>query len=191
MPDECTRRDVLSLGAGMGAAAVGLDVSTSPAAATDSGTDSAGWLEGVDNHDGVVDRRGQSEVTVEVGTSGNGGDFGFGPAAVQVDPGATVVWKWTGKGGSHDVVAEDGSFERTPEGTRAPDGRSHDVVAEDGSFESEMVGEAGHTFERTFDSPGVVKYYCMPHRPVGMKGAVLVGDAAVGAAESGALGTDD
>jgi halocyanin-like protein len=167
MPDECTRRDVLRLGAGMGAAAVGLDVSTSPAAATDSGTDSAGWLEGVDNHDGVVDRRGQSEVTVEVGTSGNGGDFGFGPAAVQVDPGATVVWKWTGKGGSHDVVAEDGSFE------------------------SEMVGEAGHTFERTFDSPGVVKYYCMPHRPVGMKGAVLVGDAAVGAAESGALGTDD
>ncbi|WP_336343360.1 plastocyanin/azurin family copper-binding protein [Halalkalicoccus ordinarius] len=33
----------------------------------------------------------------------------------------------------------------------------------------------GHTFEHTFDSPGVYKYYCTPHVAMGMKGAIFVG----------------
>jgi hypothetical protein len=65
-----------------------------------------------------------------------------------------VGWEWTGKGGSHDVSADDGSFA------------------------SEMVGEAGHTFERTFEQTGVSKYVCTPHQAMGMKGAVVVGDEA-------------
>ncbi|MFC4358719.1 halocyanin domain-containing protein [Halobium salinum] len=159
MSTNYTRRDALRLGAGAATASLALGASASTAAAqTDGASDSggsggpAGWLDGVDNFDGVVDERGKSEVTVEVGTAGNGGDFGFGPAAVRVDPGTTVVWEWTGNGGSHNVVAEDGSFE------------------------SELVGDAGYTFERTFDAPGFAAYYCMPHRAMGMKGAVLVGD---------------
>ena len=117
-----------------------------------------GWFDDVSNYDGVVDRTGESEVTVEVGASGNGGNFAFGPAAVRVDPGTTVVWEWTGNGGSHNVVADDGSFE------------------------SEMVGDAGHTFEQTFEQAGVSKYVCTPHETMGMKGAVVVGgDAAADA----------
>jgi len=120
------------------------------------------WFEGVSNFDGVVDKTGESEVTVEVGASGNDGNFAFGPAAVRVDPGTTVVWEWTGKGGSHDVSADDGSFA------------------------SEIVGDAGHTFERTFEQAGVSKYVCTPHETMGMKGAVVVGDEAAADAPAAA-----
>ncbi|MFB6125991.1 MAG: halocyanin domain-containing protein [Halolamina sp.] len=113
----------------------------------------AEWFENTSNYDGVVDRTGRSEVTVTVGVEANGGAFGFGPAAVRVDPGTTVTWQWTGNGGSHNVVARDGSFE------------------------SELAGEAGHAFSHTFDADGVVRYVCAPHETMGMKGAVVVGDA--------------
>jgi len=110
-----------------------------------------GWLDGVGNFDGVVDRTGQSEVTVQVGAEGNGGNFAFDPAAVRVDAGTTVVWEWTGQGAQHNVKAEEGA-----------------------EFESELVTEAGFTFEQTFDGSGVVKYVCTPHRSLGMKGVVDV-----------------
>ncbi|MFC5278740.1 hypothetical protein ACFPM1_08245 [Halorubrum rubrum] len=35
----------------------------------------------------------------------------FGPAAVAVAPGTTVVRAWTGGGGDHDVSRADGAFE--------------------------------------------------------------------------------
>lgn len=38
----------------------------------------------------------------------------------------------------------------------------------------EPTDEAGHTFEHTFDSPGVYKYYCTPYEAMGMKGAIFV-----------------
>jgi len=113
-------------------------------------TDFDGWFDNVDNFDGVVDETGSDEVTVEVGAQGNGGNFAFSPAAVKVSSGTTVVWEWTGEGGSHDVSADDGSFE------------------------SELVDEEGHTFERTFDSTGTYEYVCTPHESMGMKGAVVV-----------------
>ncbi|NHX35571.1 nitrite reductase, copper-containing [Halolamina sp. R1-12] len=109
-----------------------------------------GWFDNVDNYDGVVDRTGEDEITVQVGSQANGGGFGFAPAAVAVSPGTTVTWEWTGKGGSHDVQADDGSFA------------------------SELSGEAGHTFSQTFDDTGTTKYYCMPHKTMGMKGAIVV-----------------
>jgi halocyanin-like protein len=108
------------------------------------------YLADTDNYDGVVDETGASEVTVAVGSEANGGNFGFGPAAVRVSAGTTVVWEWTGLGSSHNVVAEDGSFE------------------------SELVGEESHTFSRTFEESGTVEYYCTPHRTMGMKGVVVV-----------------
>jgi halocyanin-like protein len=119
------------------------------------GVDFDGWFDDVSNFDGVVDRRGQSEVTVEVGAEGNDGNFAFGPAAIRVDPGTTVVWEWTGAGGGHNVVAEEGT---------------------DYSYESELVSEEGFTFEHTFEQEGISKYFCVPHRSLGMKGAVVVGD---------------
>ncbi|MFC7137923.1 halocyanin domain-containing protein [Halobaculum litoreum] len=109
-----------------------------------------GWLEGVDNYDGVVDETGSGGVTVEVGVEANGGNYGFGPAAVKVSTGTTVTWEWTGKGASHNVAAEGGSFE------------------------SEAVAEEGHTFEHTFEEAGTYKYACTPHKAMGMKGVVVV-----------------
>jgi halocyanin-like protein len=146
---------VLSATAAGAAAAAGVGVAGTTPAAAQSGTDLSDWLSNVGNADGVVDETGTSEVTIEVGIEANGGAFGFGPAVVRVDPGTTVVWEWTGKGGSHNVVAADGRFE------------------------SKLTAEAGTTFERTFESTGVVRYACSPHEMVGMKGAVVVGDASV------------
>jgi halocyanin-like protein len=123
-----------------------------------------GYLDDVDNYDGVVDATGQDEVTVEVGSEANGGNFGFGPAAVQVDPGTTAVWEWVAG--------------------------SHNVEAEDGGFASELTDEEGFTFEQTFDEEGVVKYFCMPHKAMGMKGVVVVGDADVGGGDSGGSQSD-
>ncbi|MFC4549577.1 MULTISPECIES: halocyanin domain-containing protein [Halorussus] len=116
----------------------------------DGSTDFGGWFDGVGNFDGVVDRTGSDEVTVKVGTRANGAAYGFGPAAVKVSPGTTVVWKWTGDGGSHNVVAKGGGFE------------------------SKYHTKSGATFEHTFESAGTYEYYCLPHKTMGMKGAIVV-----------------
>ncbi|WP_178915306.1 halocyanin domain-containing protein [Natronomonas gomsonensis] len=117
----------------------------------DSGGDTAqfdGWFDGVSNYDGVTDATGESEVTVEVGAGSDG--LLFSPPAIRVDAGTTVVWEWSGNGGAHNVV-DDG-----------------------GDFESDLYSEAGETFEYTFDSARTSKYYCNPHKSMGMKGVVVV-----------------
>jgi len=63
---------------------------------------------------------------------------------------ATGSWEWTGRGGGHNIVAESGEFET-------------DIYMEDGA-----------TFEHTFEESGTYLYYCAPHRPIGMKGAIVV-----------------
>lgn len=126
----------------------------------DSSVDFESWFADVDNYDGVVDATGQSTVEVTVGATGNDGAFAFDPPAVRVDPGTTVVWEWSGEGGSHDVAAEDGAY-----GSR-------------------LQSEAGATFEHTFDDEGISYYVCTPHEALGMKGAIVVGDVLVGAGSS-------
>ncbi|WP_336037977.1 halocyanin domain-containing protein [Halobacterium yunchengense] len=159
-----TRRSVLETTAAVGAAAATGAAFTGAAAAQDA--DLSSWFENTSNFDGVVDQTGESEVTVEVGAEANGGAYGYGPAAVRVDPGTKVVWEWV-------------------EG-------SHNVVADDGSFESELTQESGFTFSQTFEEEGVTKYYCTPHESMGMKGAVVVGDVEVeGASGSGDGGGDE
>jgi halocyanin-like protein len=111
-----------------------------------------GSLDDVANYDGTVtDRTGQNEVRVTVGAEGNGGAFAFAPAAVRVSQGTTVVWEWTGDGGSHNVVAESGA-----------------------DFESELTTEQGFTFEYTFENVGTVTYVCEPHETLRMRGGVVV-----------------
>jgi len=124
-----------------------------------------GWFDGVANYDGTVDQRGSDEVTVDVGVDNGGDPYGFGPAAVRISPGSTVVWEWTGRGSSHNVVAEDGSFE------------------------SDLAAEAGFTFSHTFEEAGVYRYVCTPHQSLGMKGAIVVGD--VGGSSGGGGGGSD
>lgn len=108
----------------------------------------ADYLSGANLYDGFVDLTGEDEVTVMVGAEEN--PLAFGPPAIRVDAGTTVIWEWTGDGGGHNVVDEDGEFE------------------------SDLSSQTGFTFEQTFDNSGYVLYYCEPHRSTGMRGAVIV-----------------
>jgi len=126
---------------------------TTPANTTtsESSTDLDSFLSNVDNYGGIVDETGTDEVTIRVGTEGNGAYYAFEPPAVRVTTGTTVTWEWTGKGSGHNVVAESG-----------------------GDFESTLTDDAGFTFEQTFDETGTVLYKCNPHAGLGMKGAIIV-----------------
>ncbi|MFC7137307.1 halocyanin domain-containing protein [Halobaculum litoreum] len=146
-PARPTRRRLLAaVGAGGVAALAGC---SGGGAETDSGPYN-GYLADAAGFDGeAVDRTGNAEVTVAVGT---GDGFAFDPVAVRVSPGTTVVWEWTGMGSRHNVVAEDGGFE------------------------SNYYASEGQTFSHEFREPGVTKYYCTPHRNLGMVGVVEVAE---------------
>ena len=101
----------------------------------------------------LEDMTGQDEVVIETGAGDNG--FSFSPSGAVVSTGTNVVWEWTGNGGAHNVVSEDGS---------------------DYEFESELTDEEGYTVEETVDEAGAVLYVCVPHRAQGMYGAVAVVD---------------
>jgi halocyanin-like protein len=115
--------------------------------------DWGGWLEGIDG--GYRDARGEDNVTVRVGASGNGGDFAFGPAGLWVDPGTTVTFQWTGAGGGHNVVARSGPADLDS---------------------GDPVDDTGYTYEVTLEEGGITEYVCIPHESLGMLGAIAVGD---------------
>ena len=147
------RREFLRTAGGAAGGAAAVSAGASPAAAAEDGgggsvPDFGGYLDGANNYSGsVADETGNDEVTVDVGA---GDGLAFGPAAVQVDNGATVVWEWTGEGGAHNVVSED------------------DV------FNSGSTQNSG-TFEHTFEEDGIYPYFCSPHKGSGMKGVIVVG----------------
>lgn len=49
----------------------------------------------------------------------------------------------------------------------------HNVVSNDGLFKSPML-EENQGFSFRFIKPGIYKYYCKPHRLMGMKGQIIV-----------------
>lgn len=110
-----------------------------------------GWFNGVSNYKATCDFRDQDEVTVKVGTKGNFDYYKYSPPAIAISPGTSVTWEWTGRGGPHNVVAEKGAFNS-----------------------GSPVQSSTETFEHTFDSPGIYRYFCTPHRDLGMRGAVFV-----------------
>lgn len=140
------RRAALRVGVGLAATAA----VTQSASAQDDPYD--GWFDETSNYEGTVDRTGEETVTVSVGAGDNG--LLFEPPAIQVDPGTTVLWEWTGEGGGHNVSEEDSTFE------------------------SETMDAEGDNFEHTFeDAEGeIFRYVCTPHEALGMVGAVAVGD---------------
>lgn len=105
------------------------------------------WLAQTRGFEQVEDHTGDSEVVIDVGA---GEGLSYAPAAVRVDPGTTVRWRWTGKGGLHDV-----RFIHA------------DVKAA-------LRGERGETFTHTFANSGEYRYECTPHAAVGMRGVVIV-----------------
>jgi plastocyanin len=80
------------------------------------------------------------------------GDNFFNPKTVQIQPGDSVTWRWTGSA-PHNVKADSGQTE---------------------SFGSKVLTGTGNTFEHTFADPGRFTYFCEIHGPV-MSGAVEVG----------------
>lgn len=108
------------------------------------------WFDPVSTFDGFEDRTGEERVTVLVGTGERG--WQFDPPAITVTPDTGIRFQWTGNGGDHNVEDADGDWQN-PEG---------------------LVAEAGHTWTRTFESPGTHRYLCWPHEHVGMRGAIFV-----------------
>ncbi|ERH01877.1 MAG: halocyanin domain protein [Halonotius sp. J07HN6] len=142
--DEFPRRRLLSAAGGASVAALAGCLGGGD---TDGPTPYDGYLRGANNFEAVADRTDASTVTVAVGANSG---LSFAPAAVKISPETTVVWEWTGRGGQHNIVAGDGSFE------------------------SEYYLKEGSSFSHTFESPGVYKYHCTPHQTQGMLGVIEV-----------------
>ncbi|MEF8882939.1 MAG: halocyanin domain-containing protein [Halapricum sp.] len=145
-----SRRDFLKVASG----AAAVTAASGSATAQEGGggkPDYSGYLSDANVYDGTTaDLRGQDEVVIDVG---GGEGFAFDPPAVRIDPGTKIIWEWTGEGGGHNVVGNNADF------------RSGDPIDEE-----------GHTYERTFEESQIVEYYCLPHRDIGMLGAIAVGD---------------
>lgn len=155
-PLPLTRRRFTTAAAATGAFALAGCLTTGDRPAPDDPTlptepEYGDWFDGVSTYTRTLDYRGRDAVEIGVGTAGGFGYFKFDPVAVAVSPGTAVTWRWTGKGGGHDVVADNGTF-----------------------ASGDLVTTADHTFSHAFDAPGVYKYYCTPHKSMGMRGAVFV-----------------
>lgn len=113
-------------------------------------------------HGGGLPEEPAASATVSMVTTEDGGQH-FEPHVVWVEQGATVTWEL--ESGTHTATAYTAANdlpERIPEGGAA--------------FDSGTMSEAGATFERTFETPGVYDYVCTPHRTVGMIGTIIVGE---------------
>jgi halocyanin-like protein len=104
--------------------------------------------------DSEEDARGQSEVTVQVGSGSSG--YQFSPTRLRIDPGTKVTFEWVSLG--HNVVAQS-----QPEGA--------------GWEGYEDIENTGFTYSHTFENEGMYAYYCGPHESQGMKGAIAVGSS--------------
>lgn len=148
-----TRRALLSTTFAAGASSVtgclgGSNESDTEQGVTDAEQES--WIADANGSEGIDDHRGTDTVQVEVGPESS--TLAFVPAAIRVDPGTTVRWEW------------------------GPDTTEHNVVGVDADFESELTAAADTRFSHQFDDPGTVRYHCRPHRELGMRGLVIVGE---------------
>jgi len=77
-------------------------------------------------------------------------DFAFSAPTITIDRGKSVRWR-TSTGTFHTV---------TPDGHQA--------------FSTQQLNASGQTFDVRFDTPGRYRYFCEPHRALGMTGEVVV-----------------
>ncbi|WP_121823351.1 DUF1565 domain-containing protein [Halostella salina] len=112
------------------------------------------WMADANGFDGLVDRRGTDEVTVEVGTGPDG--RALDPAAVIVDRGTTITWDWVDGSGSHYIVDR---LRVASDPESVPDPRP-----------------APYSESKTLDLVGMTRFACYAHHQEGMIGAVVVAD---------------
>ena len=166
MRPSTTRRRVLGTLAGLSAtagcitrgstssgdAAGGSQATESPKTPTD---DIEEWLADANGYNGEIPRAGlDGSVSIWVGDDVDNDDeyLAFNPAAIEIPPGTTVSWEWSGHGGEHNVVAVDGSFDSG----------------------EPLEANTGTIYEHTFEETGTYRYVCQPHQEQGMKGAIVV-----------------
>jgi halocyanin-like protein len=147
-----TRRQALRASAGAVAGAATLTTAGAASAQTDA---YGGYLSDAEWDGTTVDGTAMDNVVVNVGAGQQG--LQYGPAAIYIEPGTTLTWTWTGNGGGHNVQHE----------------ADNQVFAQE-----ELVEEPGHTYEFTFEEShtGAHQYFCTPHKALGMKGVVVVGE---------------
>ena len=155
---DVSRRAFLRAGAGATAVAAGAGTAAAQEEEGGGGNVEPEWPSYVeDAQDGSYeDLRGESEVTVEVGT---GSGFAFTPTKVWVDPGTTIAFEFVQAG--HNVKPNS-----------QPDGGGLEG-SEGGEFDTIPEGE---TYSATLETGGMYTYYCAPHEGQGMKGAIAVGE---------------
>jgi plastocyanin len=75
----------------------------------------------VSGHQTAAEGGGSDDHGDDVGVPGNGAYDDFSPPTIRIDSGTTVTWTWTGQGGTHNVVAVEGSeFESRVDTRRGP-----------------------------------------------------------------------
>jgi plastocyanin len=116
---------------------------------------------------------GSAEGSYDIGMSAQR----FLPAKYEVAPGTTLVWKNTGSR-PHTVTAYGAEIPDDAE-YFASGGFESEQAARDGwigNTEGAIVG--GESYSHTFTVPGEYEYFCIPHEPGGMKGTIVVTEAA-------------
>lgn len=103
----------------------------------------------------MEDETDADRTLVAVGAEGNDGHFAFEPPAVQVTTETTIEWDWTGSGNEHNIVERSDYFSS-----------------------GSPVSGPDKSFEISIQESGTYLYYCRPHESVGMRGAIVVVDAA-------------
>ena len=188
MTRELTRRDLLGIAGAAGSVALAgcggvlgdkRGVPGTPGTKTDRDDDDGGstvpegvpeavhtWLMEGDggqaariysNEPSASDMTGQDSATIAVGAGAQG--VAFDSPVTIVSTGTEVTWEWTGEGGAHNVVSDINSGS----------------VPSDFELDSgQAQSSADTTYSFTFEETGVATYVCIPHRAVGMLGAVIV-----------------
>lgn len=102
---------------------------------------------------------------VTVGMISEGDSRRFEPADLTISKGTTVTWQHV-SGSAHTATA-DPSRSRDPSHISLPDGVE---PWDSGDLTS------GQSWSRTFDVPGIYRYFCAPHEGRGMLGTITVTD---------------
>lgn len=87
-------------------------------------------------------------------------EYGFEPGTgkpLHVSTGDTVLWVW--KSNTHNIVVGDQPDGANWKGT--PGGRND-------------VYDSGYRYHHTFDVPGTYRYWCQPHKAMGMVADIVV-----------------
>lgn len=107
-------------------------------------------------------RSGIAGATVSM-TSEAGTSF-FDPIGLYVEPGDVVTWEIESDAHSTTAYAEDHFMAAV---TRIPEGAE--------GWDSGTLRGTGETFTHKFETRGTYDYFCIPHKPFGMVGRIVVG----------------